>query len=519
MIELTSWDDEGVAGKVPSRGIPVKYEYDGQTFFAARAGLKKVEFDIKAFRSGRFREAYRGKVFFKPNRNKSWRQTLQCWDLRADKPFLPCIVKAFKRGNALYAAEWEKDLEVLKEAQYWGNEFNLTGMSKIHLEFADALLYEVLHRGSESFFFCQGLNLYSYAGVRVQTRERVFVEPFLEGTFLKANGNDGYVANLDDAHREFQEVAQAFSHWTWVASEKSLLVCDLQGVHETADEGMRWKFTDPAIHSAAGKTRFGQTDLGPRGINAFFRTHECNDFCKELPRPEVLIDIGFAPAASHTTFAFEYVRVSSEVHCQQHTASILKHEDAGTCYAHAIATVLRAAEQRIVGRQIEGHHSMVMRLIEKYGTSGAYGVEVLKAECPLMNLHYEESDASGAAEALNLGRALLLEFYLADDDWDEFTCFFRHNPCSILSSLSSPPNSKYGEGHAVVIIGHDNHCWYIKNSWGDDFADGGCFKMSKSLLSECHHRFFDVFWYQHELNQNDLHAYRRHCQNSNLHSM
>ena len=104
-------------------------------------------------------------------------------------------------------------------------------------------------------------------------QENIFVKPLFQGDFVKANCNNGFVRQLHNP--DFHDTAQAFSHWTWMVTDGELLVCDLQRVQRQSG----WQFTDPAIHDAAGKQRFGCTDLGPRGINAFFRTHTCNKIC------------------------------------------------------------------------------------------------------------------------------------------------------------------------------------------------------------------------------------------------
>lgn len=82
---------------------------------------------------------------------------------------------------------------------------------------------------------------------------------------------------------------QAFSHFTYRHTRRKMLVCDLQGVRNTtaADEDRAGVFelTDPVIHyrSDTGRQQvYGKTDLGPRGINAFFETHKCNDVCRLL---------------------------------------------------------------------------------------------------------------------------------------------------------------------------------------------------------------------------------------------
>ena len=92
------------------------------------------------------------------------------------------------------------------------------------------------------------------------------VEPKLGGRYVKHNDNAGGVASRDPT-------SQAFSHFTYEESHHSLLICDIQGVG-----GM---YTDPQILSTAqAQTRFGDGDLGERGIQAFFRSHRCNDTCR-----------------------------------------------------------------------------------------------------------------------------------------------------------------------------------------------------------------------------------------------
>ena len=65
-------------------------------------------------------------------------------------------------------------------------------------------------------------------------------------------------------------------------------------VAQKADDGRkRFVLTDPAIHQRRGRQsnhftnqnkrrQFGRTDLGSRGMRAFFESHECNDICRLL---------------------------------------------------------------------------------------------------------------------------------------------------------------------------------------------------------------------------------------------
>ena len=94
---------------------------------------------------------------------------------------------------------------------------------------------------------------------------------------------------------------QAFSHFTYMFTNRKLLVCDLQGVYNTdiVPQPM-YELTDPAIHyddnnNNRGSTTysdssrigrrildFGRTDKGCKGIQEFFKTHKCTCICKMM---------------------------------------------------------------------------------------------------------------------------------------------------------------------------------------------------------------------------------------------
>lgn len=58
--------------------------------------------------------------------------------------------------------------------------------------------------------------------------ECMSLEPYIEGTYVKYNNNCGYVNRHDLGW--FNDLAQAFSHFTFERSKGRFLVCDLQGV-------------------------------------------------------------------------------------------------------------------------------------------------------------------------------------------------------------------------------------------------------------------------------------------------
>jgi len=87
---------------------------------------------------------------------------------------------------------------------------------------------------------------------------------------------------------KIRDFPQAFSHFSYRHTSRKMLVCDLQGVVTTTASPTVFEFTDPVIHYASmsqslsrarAKRKFGRTDLGKKGINKFFKTHECNAVC------------------------------------------------------------------------------------------------------------------------------------------------------------------------------------------------------------------------------------------------
>ena len=84
------------------------------------------------------------------------------------------------------------------------------------------------------------------------------------------------------------EVAQAFSHFTYLASWRRRLVCDLQGVYD--EERNMLLFSDPVIHyhndDKYRKHVHGNTDHGKKGMAKFFDTHHehCGHLCRLVNR-------------------------------------------------------------------------------------------------------------------------------------------------------------------------------------------------------------------------------------------
>lgn len=114
-------------------------------------------------------------------------------------------------------------------------------------------------------------------------RNWLTMEPFIEGDFVKFTSNNGQVDKQLEANHP---AVGAFSHFTYCRTEGMLMVTDLQGV---AAPNCVYTLTDPAIHTADKRRHFPDpTNLGAKGMSAFFMTHECGTICKKLclKRPE-----------------------------------------------------------------------------------------------------------------------------------------------------------------------------------------------------------------------------------------
>ena len=81
------------------------------------------------------------------------------------------------------------------------------------------------------------------------------LEPYLPGDYTKHSDNAGHVETDD-------EVAKAFSWFTYVSSERLLVVYDLQGVNSF--------YTDPQIHTWDGEG-FGLGNMGAEGSSSTWR--------------------------------------------------------------------------------------------------------------------------------------------------------------------------------------------------------------------------------------------------------
>ena len=100
------------------------------------------------------------------------------------------------------------------------------------------------------------------------------VEEFIEGDFCKYNNIFGDVEPPVGSRTALHcEIANAFSHFSFVRFKCQFAILDVQGV------GTSW--TDVAIVSKE-PSQYGYTDTGPSGLKAFFDNHICGQICRDL---------------------------------------------------------------------------------------------------------------------------------------------------------------------------------------------------------------------------------------------
>ena len=146
------------------------------------------------------------------------------------------------------------DITLQYEAMHWAEQYNELQPPK-KVDFIRAYAIEFVDRQNKPMFA---------------------VERFIAGSdsygngFLKHNTNSGFV-DLE----EHRKTPQVFSAHSFYASQGQRLVADVQGVGDL--------YTDPQVLSM--DYRFGDGDLGPRGMALFFKTFRHCDLSDRLGIP------------------------------------------------------------------------------------------------------------------------------------------------------------------------------------------------------------------------------------------
>ena len=189
-------------------------------------------------------------------------------------------------------------------------------------------------------------------------------------------------------------------------------------------------------------------------------------------------------------------------------------QEGGTCYANASATVLHLSMKRILGREggYPDFYKLREEFINRFGSDGANTLLVLQEMCPKYRLHCQKVDPMGAMKAITSSRPVVARFRLTDHEWDSFGAFFQRNPKGILTKreidiTARPPNTPLG-GHAVVLTSFNSECLRLLNSWGEDWADMGFFRVENADVLGL--EFIDVYWTITDLTEEEKTYYEKH---------
>ena len=192
-----------------------------------------------------------------------------------------------------------------------------------------------------------------------------------------------------------------------------------------------------------------------------------------------------------------------------------KEQDEETCYANAAATVVHLAMTRILGNQ--GGYPDFYTLREEFiscskrkGTTST--LYVLQEICPKYRLRCKKVDLKGAMEAITSSRPVVARFRLTEHEWDSFENFYKSNRTGILTKkeiniAARSPNAPT-DGHAVVLTSFDSECLRLLNSWGDQWADKGFFRVQNADVLDLD--FIDVFWEEDDLTAEEKAYYKKH---------
>ena len=109
----------------------------------------------------------------------------------------------------------------------------------------------------------------------------VVIEPYLPGEFVKYVNNDGTICTQDSSNAidaEIGKIAESFAHFTYLKSDKKLMVLDIQGTGNI--------LTDPEVasaeHSVNNEYMFCMGNTTSGGIKHFLEKHICSELCEKF---------------------------------------------------------------------------------------------------------------------------------------------------------------------------------------------------------------------------------------------
>ena len=236
------------------------------------------------------------------------------------------------------------------------------------------------------------------------------------------------------------------------------------------------------------------------------------------------------------------LHINQEVKCYK-----AKRKQGASCCVNAAATVLHLSMKRILGREggYPNFYKIKEDIINRFESNRANTILVLQTMCPKYRLHCKEVNLEGAMKAVTSSRPVVATFRLTGNEWDRFKEFYKINPKGILTKkdigiTARPPKtgcymSSVGSGslrgrainprlvshleqcsppktpdfgHAVVLTSFDSGCLRLLNSWGENWADMGFFRVQNADVLGL--QFIDVYWTEEDLTEKEKSYYVQH---------
>ena len=92
-----------------------------------------------------------------------------------------------------------------------------------------------------------------------------------------------------------------------------------------------------------------------------------------------------------------------------------------------------------------------------------------------------------------------------------FDEFYEGNPKGILTkeeiNITARPPDTSTTGHTVVLTSFDTECLRLLNSYGDDWADSGFFRVQKADVLGF--QFIDVYWTEEDLEEEEKTSFKK----------
>ena len=191
-----------------------------------------------------------------------------------------------------------------------------------------------------------------------------------------------------------------------------------------------------------------------------------------------------------------------------------------TCYAEAAATVLHLSMTRIRGREggCPDFYTLRDEIVKEFDPEnypeGVPTIRVLQKMCPKYRLRCKQVNHKEAMQAVSSNRPVVATFRLTEKEWDRFDEFYddESNKKGILTKreidITARPPKTPDFGHAVVLTSFNSECLRLLNSWGEDWADMGFFRVQKADVLGL--KFIDVYWTEDDLKEEEIIYFKRH---------